>query len=129
MPVTVTTAAAGAILRNGVELGQSGLRAEAHESGLTRKHVDGIPDRAIGRMRHHRVGAGASNPHVLVRLRRRAGLGVVVDLAIAIGVENPWRPALRLHGIAGLVPYPRVDPASHRTASGAPQRAAGVIAE
>src|SRR4051812_11207151 len=102
--VDVAAANADAFLRNGIELRQFGLGIEAHEAGLTNERVDGVPDRAVGRMRHHGVRAGACDPHVLVRLRRRARLGVFVDLAVAVGIENEGRPALRFDGIAGLIP-------------------------
>ena len=38
-------------------------------------------------------------------------------------------PALRLGGVAGLVPYFGVDPARHRPGAGEPERVVGVVAE
>ena len=102
--VDVSAADADAVLRNGVEFRQFGLGIKPQEAGLADEHVHGVPDRTVGRMRHHRVGARAGDPHVLVCLRRRARLRVFVDLAVAVGIENERRPALRFDGIAGLVP-------------------------
>ena len=80
-------------------------------------------------MRHYGVGAGSRDPHVLARLCRLARLGVFVDLAVAVGVEHERRPALRLGGIARLLPHLGVDPARHRTGAREPQRFVGVVAE
>src|SRR5438128_1311147 len=55
--VDVTAANADAFLRNSVKLRQFGLGIEAHEARLADEYVDGVPDRAVGRMRHHGVGA------------------------------------------------------------------------
>ena len=80
-------------------------------------------------MRHHRIRTRARDARVLARLGRLARLGPFVDLAVAIGIEHPRRPALRLGGVAGLIPNLRVDPAGHGTAAGEPKRVVGVIAE
>ena len=95
--------------------------------GLPRKRA---PDRAVGRARHHRI-EGRPEAHVLVRLLRLAGLGVLVALAVAVGVEHQRGPALRLLDVAGLVEHLGVDPADiAAAAAGAhPQRLVGVVAE
>ena len=80
-------------------------------------------------MRHHGIGTRARDAHILAGLCRRAGFGVFVDRAIAIGVENERRPALRLDGIAGLIPDFGIDPAGHGAGPGEPQCIVGVIAE
>src|SRR5918994_2751165 len=80
-------------------------------------------------MRHHGIGTRAGDPHVLAGLHWRVGLAPFVDLTVAIDVEHPGRPALRLSGIAGLVPYRAVDPAGDLTGTGEPQRVIGVVAE
>ena len=88
------------------------------------------PHRAVGRARHHRV-EGRADAHVLGRLVRLAGLGVLVALAVAVGVEHQRGPALRLLDVAGLVEHLGVDPADiAAAAAGAhPQRLVGVVAE
>src|SRR5439155_7964983 len=63
--VDVTAAHPDAFLRNGVELGELDLGVEAQEAGTADEHVEGVPDRAVGGMRHHGIGTGTSDPHVL----------------------------------------------------------------
>src|SRR6185312_10545336 len=88
LTVDIAAARAETRLRDIIDLGQLGLRIEADDAALAGEHVPGEPDRAVGRVRHHRVGAGAGDPHVLVRIGRLAGLGVLVELAVAVGVEH-----------------------------------------
>ena len=62
---------------------------------------------------------------------RLAGLGVLVALAVAVGVEHQRGPALRLLDVAGLVEHLGVDPADIAAAAAGPhpQRLVGVVAE
>src|SRR5262245_62806683 len=120
--VDVAAAHPNAFFRDGVELAELALRIEAQESRRAGEHVEGVPDRAVGRVRHHGVGTRARDSHVLARLRRLSWLAPFVDLAVAAGVEHERRPALRLGGIAGLVPHLGVDPAGDHSAAGEPQR-------
>ena len=92
----------------------------------------GAPDRAIHRRGRNRVEADA-DALVLGRVDRLVGLHIaLVALAVAVGVEDERRPALRLQLVAGLVQHLSVDPAQHFRAGAArarPQRAVGVEAE
>ena len=103
-------------------------RIDAHDRA--RAAAQRAPDRAVGRARHHGV-EGRADAHVLARLLRLAGLGVLVALAVAVGVEHQRGPALRLLDVAGLVEHLGVDPADvAAAAAGAhPQRLVGVVAE
>ena len=56
-------------------------------------------------------------------------LDVVVALAIAVGVEDEGRPALRLGCVAGLIEYLGIDPARYRPGAAQPERVVRVIAE
>ena len=89
---------------------------------------DGAPDRAVDRARHHGVEARV-DALVLGRIDRLVRLDVGVALAVAVGVEDERRPALRLRGVAGLVEHLRVEPADHRAAAARPQRVVRVVAE
>src|SRR5215212_2825766 len=57
------------------------------------------------------------------------GLDEVVELAVAVDVEDKRRPALRLGGVAGLVKHSGVDPARHWPGAAHPQGLVGVVAE
>src|SRR5262245_7291857 len=120
--VDVAAALTNALFRDRVELAELGLGVEAQESRRAGEYVHGVPDRAVGGVRHHGVGTRAGDPHVLVRLRRLARLGPFVDLTVAVGVEHERRPALCLGGIASLVPNLSVDPASHWAAHAATRK-------
>ena len=50
-------------------------------------------------------------------------------LAVAVGVEDQRRPALRRHLVAGLVEHLRVEPADDLAAAARPQRAVRVFGE
>ncbi len=115
--------------RDIVHFRQLGLRIEADDAAFAGEHIPGVPDRTVDRIRHHRVSAGAGNAHVLVRIHRLARLGVVVELAVAVGVEHERRPALRLLGAAGLVEHLGVEPAGDRPAAAGPQGVVLVEAE
>src|SRR6266545_3955480 len=54
--VDVAAAHADAIFRDAVELAELGLGIEAQESRRAGEDVEGVPDRAVGRLRHHGVG-------------------------------------------------------------------------
>src|SRR4029079_13401954 len=109
------------------ELAELGLRIEPQEARSAAEYAGGVPDRAVGRVRHHRIGTGARIvARVLALLRLVAEL---VELAVAVGVEHEREPARRLLGIAGLVEHLGVDPAGDLTGAGPPQRVVGVITE
>src|SRR5215469_5953071 len=127
--VDVAAAQADALLRNRIELAELGLGIEAQEARRAGEHIERVPDRAIGRVRHHGVRARARDARVLARLPRLARIGVFVELAITVGVKHERRPALRLRGVAGLLEYAGVDPAGDRTAAADPQRVVGIVAE
>src|SRR5262249_8669874 len=127
--VDVAAAQADALLRNGIELAELGLGIEALEAWRAGEHIERVPDRAIGRVRHHGVRARARDARVLARLPRLARAGVFVDLAITVGVKHELGPALRLRGVAGVVEDAGVDPAGDRTTAADPQRVVGIVAE
>jgi hypothetical protein len=59
-------------------------------------------------------------------------LDILVPLAVAVGVKDERRPALRLHLVAGLLEHLAVQPAHDaygRAASAGPQRVVGVSAK
>ena len=97
-------------------LGRVGAGNEPHDRA--RAGAQTYPDRAVDRARHHRV-EHLGDPPVLGRIGRLVGLDIVVALAVAVGVEDERRPALRLRRIAGLVEHLGVDPADHAAAAAA----------
>src|SRR4029453_2313977 len=128
--VDVAAANPDAGFRNSVELGKFRLRVKAHEARLAGKDTDGVPDRSVFRMWHHGIRARAPrDARVLAAVGRLAGVGVVIELAVAIGVEHERRPALRLLFVAGFPEYSRVDPTRHRTCAAEPQRVVRVVAK
>ena len=115
--VDVGAADAEARQRNVVDLRERRLRGirprnDAHDRARESPH--GTPDRAVGRTRHHGVEAG-HDPLVFRRIHRLIGLDVLVALAVAVGVEDQRRPALRFRRVAGLVEYLHVEPADDRS--------------
>ena len=76
------------------------------------------PDRAVGRARHDSV-EHLGDALVLGRIQRLVGLDIFVALAVAVGVEDERRPALRLRRVAGFVEHLGVDPADHAAAAAA----------
>src|SRR5665213_392232 len=77
--VDVAAANAEARLRNVIDFRQLGFRIEAQEAGRAGEGADGEPDRAVFRVRHHRVGPGTGGDTlVLIRIGWRARLGVFV---------------------------------------------------
>ena len=130
--VDVAAARAEARQRHVVLFGQRLVRVlgriDAHDgAGVAAQRA---PHRAVGRARHHRI-EGRADAHVLARLLRLAGLGVLVTLAVAVGVEHQRGPALRLLDVAGLVEHLGVDPAdiAAAAAGAGPDRLVGVVAE
>src|ERR1700722_12944950 len=106
--------------RDIIDFRELGLGIETRHAAFAGEYADREPDRAVDRIRHHRIGARAADPHVLVRIRRLARLGVIVELAVAVGVEHEWRPALRLFDAAGLIEHFGVKPAGEITAARGP---------
>src|SRR5262249_17478917 len=54
--VDVAAAHTNAFFRYGVELAELALRIEAQETGRAGENVERVPDRTVGRGRHHGVG-------------------------------------------------------------------------
>ena len=71
---------------------------------------DGAPDRAVDRVHGDRVEA-SDDALVLGRVDRLVGLDIVVALAVAVGVEDERRPALRFLLVAGLLEHLAIEPA------------------
>src|SRR5580704_13446945 len=69
-----------------------------HRAGIV---ADRAPHCAVNRAWHYGVKYLA-DPHVLAGLNRFARLGVFAALAVAAGVDDQRRPALRSFGVAGL---------------------------
>ena len=131
LAVDVGAADAEARHRHVVDLRERRLRRirsrnEPHDSA--RIGPERAPDRAVHRTRHHGVEA-RDDPLVLGGIDRLIRLDVLVALAVAVGVEDERRPALRLRHITRLVEHLGVDPADHRPAAAGPQRLVGVVAE
>src|SRR5205807_5210824 len=110
--VDIGPADAEARHRHLVDLGERLVRVlagiDAHDGA--RAAAQRAPDRAIDRARHHRIERG-SEAHVLVGILRLTRLGVLIALAVTVGVDNKRGPALRLLDVAGLVEQLGVDPA------------------
>src|SRR5262249_16628198 len=53
---------------------------------------------------------------VFAGVDRSIGLDVIVALAVAVGVDDEWSPALCFSGVARLQEYPGVDPSQFRAA-------------
>src|SRR5262249_61256518 len=97
-PIGADVAAAHAdrLLGNRVELAQLRLRIEAQEARRPGERAGRVPDRAVGRVRHHRIGARTwVEAHVLAGFGLTR-LGELVELAVAAGVEHEREPADRL---------------------------------
>ena len=121
LAVDIASARAEAWHRNVVDFRQCGFRRvgagiEPHDRA--RAGAQRPPDRAVDRVRHHRV-EHLGDALVLGRIQRLVGLDIFVALAVAVGVEDERRPALRLRRIAGLVEHLGVDPADHAAAAAA----------
>src|SRR5262249_43616480 len=70
-----------------------GAGIEPHDR--TRARAQRAPDRAVDRVRHHRV-EHLRDALVLGRIDWLVRLDIVVALAVAVGVEDERRPSLRL---------------------------------
>ncbi len=86
------------------------------------------PHAAVDRAWHHRVKAG-HDALVFCGIKRLIGFNPGVLPAVAVRVQDHWRPALRLRGIARQVEHLGVQPAHHRSAAARPERVIGVEAE
>src|SRR4029077_4096239 len=92
--IDVTPAHPDARFGHREELRQLCRRVETHEAGLAAEDADGVPDRAVLRVRHDRVRTGtAGNACVLAGIGWLAGFGVVIAFAVGVGVKNEGRPA------------------------------------
>src|SRR5262245_53026155 len=119
--VDVAPANSDSGFRNSVKLGQVRLRIKAHEARLSAEYTDRVPDRAVLRVGHDGIRPGAAcDASVLGSVAGLARLGVIVELAITVGVEHERRPTDSLLLVVRFIPYLCVDPASHRAASGQP---------
>ncbi len=109
-----------------------GVGAGAHADDRTREGEHRAPDRAV-----HRIDADAversNDALILHRIDRLVRLDIAfVAPAVAVGVEDERRPALRLHLVAGFVEGLAVKPADHaalRAAGAGPERVVGVFRE
>src|SRR4030095_11736573 len=103
LAVDVAAARAEARHRDVEDLRQLRVGIVAHDTAAGGAYPHSVPDRALGRIRHHGVGArAAGDAHVLAGVHWLIGLDIFVAFAVAIGVENERRPALRLGRIARL---------------------------
>src|SRR5258707_467476 len=84
--VDIAAAQTHGLFRQRIELAELGLWIEAQESRRTTEYARRVPDRAVLRIRHHRVRPGAGiEAHVLAGLGLTR-LGELVELAVAGGV-------------------------------------------
>ena len=122
LPVDIAAPGAESRQRDVVDLGQRRIRrigAGRQPYHRTRVRPVGTPDGAVHRTGHHRIEAG-DHPLVPGGIDRLIGLDVLVALAVAVGVENQRRPALRRCRVAGGVEHLRIEPADHWTAAAGP---------
>ena len=111
-----------------VDFGQRGvgrIRSRVQPNHGARESELRAPHRSVGRGRH-RVER-AAEALVLRRIERLIGLDVLVTPAVAVGVEDERRPALRLRLVAGLFEHLAIQPADHLAAAARPQRVVGVL--
>src|SRR5712691_34331 len=99
--------------RDLVDLGQGRLRrirSELHANDPTRVADVRPPDGTVGRTVGDTV---ETEPDALVlgRIVRLVGLDIGVPLAVAVGVDDEWRPALRRSRVTGFPEHLRVYPA------------------
>src|SRR3984893_12560981 len=101
---------------------------EAQEPGRTGEYTDGVPNGAVRWIRRYRVGSRARyDAHVLIWICRISRLTVFVALTVSVGIQDEWRPTLRLGRIAGLIEGLRVNPAGDLAGAAEPERVIGVI--
>ena len=118
--VDVAPARAVAGERHLVDLGERGLgrvRPRRDADDLAGIAQIGAPDPAVAPAHRHRVDVDRE-PLVLRRVERRIGLDIVVALAVAVGVDDEWRPALRF--ASSPVPRTSCDRASRPRAPPTP---------
>ena len=119
-----------------VHFGERGLRRvrariDPHDVAGHRESHHRSPDRAVHRIHGDCVKVDREPP-VLRGIVRLAGLDVRVALAVAVGVENERRPALRTFLVAGLLEHPAIQPADDAVAADAaarPERMVRVLGE
>src|SRR5262249_25143058 len=93
-----------------IDFRQPGLGVEPdHIAGITK---DGAPDSAVDRVYADAVEAGV-DAFVLGRIDRLVRLHIVIDLAVAVGVDDDREPALGLRLVTGLFVDPAVQIADH----------------
>ena len=116
------------------DLGQSsrrGIRSRVDADDVAGESEDRAPDGAVGGV-HGDAVEGGHDPLVLGGIDGLVRLDVVVPLAVAVGVEDERRPALRSHLVTGLVEHLAIQPAEYaalRPARARPQRVVGVLRE
>ena len=89
------------------------------------------PHRAIDRIHGDRVEVH-HDPLVLGGIERLIGLDVLIPLAVAVGIDDERRPALRFLLVAGLLEHLSIQPADDARAGdpgAGPQRVVGVLGE
>ena len=120
--------------RHLIELGERGMgrivaRCDARRAAGIAQHAP--PNCAVGGADRHAVVVHR-DALVLGRVERLIGLDPFVPPAVAIGVEDEWRPALRPHLIACLLVHFSIEPPEHAGAGDAgagPQCIVGVRGE
>src|SRR6266566_775201 len=101
-----------------VGLGQSGhrrIRTQIHSDDPASTRRIRSPDAPVIGVDCNAVKAEVE-AFIFAGIDRGIGLDVIVAFAVAVGVDDEWRPALRFSGVAGLQEYPGVDPAQFRAA-------------
>src|ERR1700730_10851010 len=106
--VDVEAAGAEARERRLIDFRQLGLRIEPQDVARIAEH--GAPHGAIRRIDADAVEAGV-HALVLGRIDRLVRLTEFINLAVAVGVDDDWGPALGLSLVAGLFPDLAVHPA------------------
>src|SRR5207302_7091536 len=89
--------------------GLRGIRSRLNPNDLTGISHHGSPHRTVGGTDADGVYV-YQNPFVLCGIDRLIGLYVCVTLAVAVRVEDEWRPALRFHFIACLLKHFPIEP-------------------
>src|SRR5262245_21469616 len=133
--VDVTTARCEAGSGNVVDFGQRGRGrvgpgVEPQHGTAAGEHANRIPDGAVDRAWHHRIGARAGrDAHVLGRVDGLARLGVVVAFAVTVAVEHKGGPALRRRRVTGFIKPLAVEPACDLPATAGPDRVVAIVTE
>jgi hypothetical protein len=109
-----------------VDLGQHGRRRiragiEPHHRALAAEDASRTPDRAVGRIGHHRIQTG-HNALVFRGINFVLGPDITfVALAVAIGVQDHRAPALGRSDIAACQELLGVEPADDGASTTGPQ--------